>query len=677
MAAPYQPFDMSPANQAVVSGLVPIFGFTHRDPDNDGVMGGNIKVVRASDGIIMWHPYVTATSTEQATKRISRNYEGAALVPGVSYYWEARTRDVTGLYGPYSAFATFFTVTSQGTMAVTGPATKTEVTTGNTFTATWTHASGLAMTTARARLAIGGSVVWEGAAAGFTPAAGNVAAGGTLTFTQALAGMPTLSTGQTYQVAVQGQDTGGAWSPYSPYRDLRTNAPPDTPAALSPNTTQPSSTRPLLIFTAQDPDVTAGFPEADLTASVRLKDSAGTVRFTRAATLVSSAAGTWQYQITATDEPALAAGASVSRLWDAQVNDGTTTGAFSAQAAYVYAQGPVVTITAPGGSLTTATGPITWTVVGTQVSRTVKIWSGSSAVGTPVHTNTATTGSLSYTIPVGVIFNGQTYTVAVEVTDNLGIAGSSLTVTTTASFPVPPAVAGSSAALVAAAGEPDPSRVVVSWQASTQPPDVFVAYRVTRRFAADPTTAAVLLAELVNPSQASLTDEHPPVGGDLMYAISQVTRDANGFELLGAVTEMFIDALDLNATVLVNVVDPTIRVALRFAESVEVTPEKGRLELDTWAGGPALILPTGSRRKVSSVTANVINDLARPDLMTAEATMTMVRALDASDSPVSVRDGRRPRWFAVVDATESDQRIGASDVSLTLTEVSVQERGVL
>ncbi|MEJ7763612.1 MAG: hypothetical protein WKF80_12535, partial [Thermomicrobiales bacterium] len=506
---------------------------------------------------------------------------------------------------------------------------------------------------------------------------GNVANGGTLTFTQALAGMPTLSTGQTYQVAVMGQDTGGAWSPYSPYRTLRTNAPPNTPAALSPNTTQPSSTRPLLTFTAQDPDVTAGFPEADLTASVRLKDSAGTVRFTRAATLVDAAAGTWQYQVTATDEPALAAGASVSRLWDAQLNDGTTTGAWSAQAAYVYASGPVVTITAPGASLTTATGPITWTVVGTQISRTIKIWAGSSATGTPLHTNTATTGSLSYTIPVGLIFNGQTYTVAVEVTDNLGIVGSSPTLTTTATFTVPPAVAGASAALVAAAGEPDPSRVLVSWQASTEPPDVFVAYRVTRRFETEPTTAAVLLAELVNPSQASLADEHPPTGGDLIYAISQVTRDANGFELLGAVTEMYIEALDLNATVLVNVVDPTIRVALRFAESVEVVPEKGRLELDTWAGGPALILPTGSRRKVYSATFNVINDLARPDLMTAEATMAMVRALDASDSPVSVRDGRRPRWFAVVDATESDRRIGASDVSLTLTEVSVQERGVL
>ncbi|MDQ3539195.1 MAG: hypothetical protein M3440_00775, partial [Chloroflexota bacterium] len=444
-------------------------------------------------------------------------------------------------------------------------------------------------------------------------------------------------------------------------------------AALSPNTTQASTTRPLLTFTAQDPDVIAGYSESNRSTTVRLKDSAGTVRFTRAATLVSSAAGTWQYQVTATDEPALAAGASVSRLWDAQLNDGTTTGAFSAQAAYVYAAGPAVTITAPGASLTTATGPITWTVAGTQASRTVKIWAGSGATGTPLHTNTATTGSLSYTIPVGVIVNGQTYTISVEVVDNVSITGSSPTVTTTASFTVPPAVSGASANLVAAAGEPDPSRALVSWQASTEPPDVFVAYRVTRRFATEPTTAAVTLADLVNPSQVSLTDEHPPTGGDLIYAISQVTRDANGSELLGAVTEMYVAALDINATVLVNVVDPTIRVALRFAESVEVTPEKGRLELETWAGGPALILPTGSRRKVSSGTFNVINDLSRPDLMTAEATMTMVRALDASDSPVSVRDGRRPRWFAVVDATESDGRIGASDVSLVLTEVSITE----
>lgn len=673
--APTVPTSLVPASGATVSGLIPTFSFAHNDANSDvgdKMLGASLSVERVSDGVVMWAPYLTASSAEQASGTQSRTYAGTTLVPGVSYRWKVRTRDLHGIYGPYSATQAF-TVTGNGTMVMTGPATKTEVNTGNTFTATWTHASGLAMTKARARLSIGGSVVWEGAAAGFTPAAGNVAAGGTLTFTQALAGMPTLTAGVTYQVAVMGQDTNGVWSPYSPYRDLRTNAPPSTPAALSPNTTQASTTRPLLTFAAQDPDVTAGYPETDLTATVYLYTDAQVQRFSRQATLIDSTAGKWSYQITATDEPALSAGQSVSRLWRAVVNDGTASSSFSAYGAYAYASGPAVTITAPGASLTTATGPITWTVGGTQASRTVKIWAGSSATGTPLHTNTATTGSLSYTIPVGVIYNGQTYTIAVEVVDSVGLTGSSPTVTTVASFPVPPAVEGGNASLVAATGEPDPSRVLVSWQASTEPPDVFVAYRVTRRFGLEPTTAAVTLASLVNPSQDNVVDEHPPTGGDLIYTIAQVTRDANGNELLGAVTEMYITALDLNATILVNVVDPTIRVAMQFAETVEVTPEKGRLELDTWAGGPALIIPTGSRRKVYAGTFNVINDLSRPDLMTAEATMVMIRALDASDSPVSVRDGRRPRWFAVVDAIESDQRIGASDVSLTLTETGLIE----
>ena len=680
-AAPVVPYGLSPAANAVVTTPTPTFTFSHSDPNTDvgdKMLGASLLVERASNGDVMWAPYLTATSAEQESGTMSVVYGGLALVTGTQYRWSVRTRDLAGLYGPYSAWQTFtFTAAGQMTMSEATPPAKVEVLSGLSFAATWSHTQSLAMTTARARLAIGGSIVWEGAAAGFVPTGGNVAAGGTLTFTQTEAGMPTLSAGQTYQVAVMGKDTNGNWSSYSPYRDLRTNAPPNTPAALSPDTTQPSTTRPLLTFTGQDPDVTAGYPEADLTASVRLKDSAGVVRFTRTATLVSSAAGTWQYQITATDEPALAAGASVSRLWDTQVNDGTAVGALSAQAAYVYAAGPTVTITAPGATLAKATGPITWTIVGTQASRTVKIWAGGSATGTPLHTHTATTGSLSYTIPVGLIFNGRTYTVAVEVVDNISLTGSSPTVTTTATFPVPPAVMGASAALLAAVGEPDPSRVALSWQASTEPPDVFVSYRVTRRLSTEESTAAVLLAELVSPSQASLADEHPPNGSGLVYAISQVTRDANGFELLGAVTEMIVEALNLDALYLVNVVDPTIRVALRFPESFDVAPEKGRIELDTWAGGPALMLPTGSVRRVSSVTANVIDDMSRPDLMTAAATMTMVRALNASDSPVSVRDGRRSRWFAMADASESDRRIGASDVSLTLTEVILKEGVVI
>lgn len=676
-AAPSAATGLLPAAGATVTSLTPAFSFDFNDPNEDvgdTISAATVYVERVSDGQQMWQGNQEATPAEQVAGRMTMTYAGTPLVRGVQYRWRVATFDHFGANS--STLFQTFTVALAGQISLdtTTPPAKIDPTTGNTFTARWQHVDNLGLSKVRAKLFVGGKLAWAGAAAGFTPTGAPIAAsadpGTAFTFTQTQAGMPTLTRGVTYSLTVEGQDTNGVWSPAGG-RLLRINAPPDRPANLQPNTAEATSSRPKLVFFASDPDIRAGYAET-LTGTVTLKTSAGATRFTRAATLVDAETGRWEYQLTATDEPDLATGTSVSRLWSAQVNDGSFNGYSSENAVYVFAEGPDVTITSPaadGDVVTVATPVFAWDVVGAQQSRQVQLYDES---GTVIRSVSGASTIKTLQPGIGWLYNQTTYGVAVLVDDGT-VTGISPIRWFTTNFPGPPALA-LFANPTAGLGEPIATIVDLVWDASQQPPTDFVGYRITRRIAGSPIATATLLAAIDNVGQLGLTDPHPPLNTDLIYALQQVTRDVNGDLLLGDMAEQIVrlNAHEFSA-VIVSMTDPTLRAFLTWRTKRPRQRRKSeQITFQPWSGGDPVVFDLGGRELEVSATFALVDDSTAISSRPPQDILADLEAIWEGGHPVSYRDPRR-RVFGVMELDDEDQYRDDSDVDIDIRRTAVVE----
>lgn len=104
-ALPNAPVLISPANGAIVATAAPSLVFDHSDPNGDPVVSYDLQVDdNTAFTTPIWSP--GGQSTGIVGTRITLVYNGPSLTRGTTYYWRARTRDVTGV-GPYSGYRSF------------------------------------------------------------------------------------------------------------------------------------------------------------------------------------------------------------------------------------------------------------------------------------------------------------------------------------------------------------------------------------------------------------------------------------------------------------------------------------------------------------------------------------------------------------------------------------------
>jgi hypothetical protein len=602
--APDVPSDFSPTDGASVTDTTPTYAADFTDA-NQSLPGGvtslekllnyqiqvrSVTAENATSGTVVWDSgTVAASGTEQTNSRFSKDHGGSALSLGTRYQWRARVQDIFGTWSSWShadaAAWSDFNVASGGIVTLDGTPTGKITDTTPDFQARYHHVSGTAADRAQIRLYTGSNLLSTSPSLtdpqGFAKAVASSALPGTLfTITAAESGFGTLASGVNYGYSVRARTAAGAWSDWSAIRTFNTNARPTTPTNLLAGN-KPSggvvSSLPLITLQTTDADGDA------LTVSLRIKNSGGTVLFTRTmtydATLYSGAGG-YKYQTTGTDFATFA-----TYKYDASATDGDLTSAQSSESTVVYAQGPAVTVTSPTEAevITTDTPTFTWTTTDQQKKR---IYVYQADDDTLIHDSTELTNvTSSYTMPADILVNNTDYYVVVQVTNSAPLTGTSAARNFTLTYVSPDTVVGFFATADYADFDQQPSVIRLTWDPVTTDASAFEGYVLYRRNAGQAFADAIVINTFSNREQSTWTDTTPQSGIEQVYSIVQKVRESSidvltsepaespaTVNLLGSVVSDVRDGLQLRA-VFDSVQERTETVVREYTE------------LPTWEGG--------------------------------------------------------------------------------------------
>jgi hypothetical protein len=654
------------APSGLITTATPTFTGTFTDADTtygDKLSRVRIQVTRVSDGVLMWDSgTLTATVSEASAAAFTRAYGGSTLVAGVPYQWRCQVADDFTTWSAWTSY-TAFTVNGGGMIvSATSPTGKQSTQQPSPFAATWDHASSLVMTHVQVRIKQGATIMLTGA-----EVAKAVADNGAVstTWTEQF-GTSSLGWGTSYTWEMRGKDSGGLWGNWSTGVAFSTNNPPDVPYSLAPSQSQPSSSRPLLTAKSTDADGDS------VTVKARIKDNSGAVLFTR--TMTDLGSGNYSYQTTSTDLATFA-----TYKWDAYSFDGSlysgaqtleANATKSTEAAFIYADGPVVTITSPSTTVATASPTVTWTVTDQQKYQVVVTQASEDLfipIGTVIYDSGLITSTTpSHTIPMGYIFNNNSYDLVVTVTNSAPLTGSSSVLTFTVDYPTPDSITNFTASPEYQQFDMTPSAIRLTWDVSTHPD--FFQYYIVRDDGLGTETSQMPLARITSATQTVFVDHHVESGIDYDYAIQQgvqIGLDAVGSDLVHAQARV-----DLQHVVLSDVTDGNNRAGLHF--------DSGRgfehiddlvLELPWGQRAPTAIYGTAQYTKFSGTFTIPTDDTA-----TAREYITALRNLWNSRATICYRDERGRKFFGKISGfSESDKRVQSYEVDLEFTEIGYLE----
>lgn len=645
--APSKPSALSPSGSIADGDLTPQMQSTFDDAEEllpggiawDYVTSVRIQVQTSNGASTKWDHTYTANSTERANDRTNITYAGQALTAGTTYRWRILHTDRAGAQ-TWSDWVTF-NINPGGTVATpTAPTGKQTTLTPSGATAKWTHAGGLSMNAAIARLYNDSGQLMDTSGT-ITKSATN---GGTFTLTWAEMGFPSLVQGEGYSVEIKGRDTGSVWSPYSGKKSFTVNATPLTPSGLSPSGTVTSL--PKLSGKTSDPDNTT----STLTMTVEITRANDTV-VTRTVPYVSGT--TFSYQTTTTDLPA-----PQTFSYRMKASDGSFTSAWSSPVTVIYGTGPAVTITSPADNavLTTSTPTITWTAAG-QVQRIVVV--SDLEDGSVVHSSGyGTTTSQTYTIPAGILRNDKSYEVVVGVTNAVPLQGVASPLTFSLSFVPPDPITGFVAYPIQVGSDLIPSAIEMDWDMSIYPQSQFAGYDIFRRAlsgAYEPgEEQLVWLRRITSPLQTTFVDYHARSGVAWEYIATQsIIQDADVIQSEDVTVQ---SQIELDDVLLVSALDPTVyRMNLRY------TPGGGGMSHELKREQRQAV-PVGSRvgRTVRSAyrawedggTFMVVTDSQK----TADERIKEIRDAVEFGRTFSFRDHKnRRRWVTIASYREMDR----------------------
>lgn len=640
------------------STLTPTFTANFVDDNTD--VGDSLNQyqieVRASSttGVLKWSSgSIDATSGEQSSGAVSKVYGGATLVAGTTYYWKIRVSDQFNTWSNWSAWQSF-TVNAGGTVSTpTAPTGIQQTVTPGPFTATWSHGSALSTSNVEITLynaATGGTVL-----RGPKQVAKVVANGGTISLTWADTAFANLSPGVTYYTTIRAQDSGGLWSPPSARTAFSINAYPTVPALQSPADNAAIAFRPKLIAISTDADdtVATGFA-----VSVRIKNSAGTVLFTRAMTLNTGVTpNQWEYQTTSTD-----LASTGTYKWDAVATDGTFTTAYSAERTFIYGTGPVVTITAPtdGSTVTTNTPTITWTTTG-QVKKQIII-TNTLTGATVLDTGILTDAVASYTVPTGYLFNNTQYTFTVSITNSTPLTGSSLPTSFTVTYPAPATIAN-----FIASPNVGGASALLTWEAPNDPPELFSEYTLTAKDLSTGVTDRI--ARLPSVAQTAFEYAFPKANTTYEFGISK-TVYTGSLEKITSVPATSQVQVPFRFPCFTSVLDGGDSfVSLQLLTDFSADDNDDTEYVQTWADAEPTAVVGPSQYQTISATFRLITD----QYGSARDKYTALKALRDRRTLVCYRDDRSYKVFGYMTLRLQYAELDRLVIDVELTQVNYKE----
>lgn len=678
--APDTPSNASPADGATTTDTTPTYAGDFRD-DNETLPNGlssdylnayqiqvrSVSAENATTGTVVWDSgTLGASSTEQTNRRFSKD-QPTALTPGQRYQWRSRVQDRFGAWSGYTAWLDFLVA---GTAVVTLDGNPTGRTTDTTpdFDGKYHNVVGTASSDVQVRLYIGSSLIATSPEIAKVVAS-SASPGTAFTITAAESAFGTLASGVAYGYQMRAK-SGGVWSDWTATRTFTTNGAPTTPTNLRPVSGSASSSYPLLTVQTSDPDGDA------LTVSVRIKDNLGALIQTRSmtydATLYAGAGG-YKYQTVAGDMASYA-----TYLWDAVATDGDLTSAYSAQATFVYAQGPTVTVASPteGEVVTTDTPAITWTTTDQQKKQIIVYRADTDAV---VHDSGLLVDTTSnYDLPPNLLQNTTDYYLTVEVTDSNPLVGTSAARNFRLEYTPPDPISNFLASPNLAATDLTPSVARLTWDPVSTDASEFLVYRIWRRASGADFANADWMTDLSSLDQSEWTDTNAPPAVDLIYSISQIVQES-ALDILTSTPADATVRIDLSGPVISDVRDGlTLRLAFESVEDRTETLVKDQTEINTWDGGAPYLFEGPTDYREIALTAR----LRANDAATVDQQLAQLRALAGVRSDGSVlmacyRDERGRKFFGRVrDVEITDRRLLRADVDFRLTELTYSDVAV-
>lgn len=649
--APNAPSSLSPSGP--INETAPTFGAIFVDANSDRGDELNqfrIQVRRVSDGATFWDTTPTATVGEKAADAISRAYGGTTLVRGTAYEWRCQMSDFFGTWSAWSAW-TAFTPVNLGFVTVDGdPVGKIETGMPD-FNGKWTHQASEDMTHVQVRIlnGAGNTILQTGAEYNIADVASAASPGTPFTLPWANSGLSTLAWGTAYQYQIRGRDQSGLWSDWSAKRSLATNAAPSVPSSLSPSNSTILTDYPMLVCYASDADDTTG---TGLTVFARIKTSGGSVLDT-VELAYNGGAGWWEYQTDASDLATFA-----TYKWDAYSYDGTlysgektSSGAAikSAEATFIFAEGPSVTVTAPidGGTITTSNLLVTWTTTDQQKYRVV-LYADSSA--TIVYdSGLVNSGSGSHTIPSGYLRNDTMYDLIVWVEDDTPLEGQSEIIDITVDYVEPDQIANFVAQPVKITTDIWESAVQLTWDQTEYGTGVWQEYTLSR---SAPGGLTVILARLTSPSSTFFIDYLPASGVEHTYAITQTIL--TGLDELTSVPVEATASIALGGVVLCSTASPgMIRTILRYTSDRDHNRKIDEAVYVPLSGDDPTTVRSPSRIRQQDFTAQLFSDAGAA----AAVRRDELEAVDTSAHTLCYRDNHGRKIFCVLSECKLTDKV--------------------
>ncbi len=673
--APNTPTSLSPSGS--VNDTAPTFAATFSDDNadrGDQLNQYRIQVRRVSDGVTFWDTTVTASSADKAASAINQAYYGTTLVRGTAYEWRTQMSDYFGAWSAWSGWEEFTPANLGFVTLDSDPTSKIEDNTPD-FKGRWTHQSSTSMTKTQVRLlnASGSTVLQTGDEYDISDVASAASPGTLFTVAWANTGFDTLAWGTNYRYQIRGYD-GTQWSDWSASRTFNTNAAPSVPSGLTPSGGAILTDYPLLSCLATDADDTTG---TGFAVSARIKNSSGTVLFTRAMTL-SGTTGRWEYQTDGTDLASFA-----TYRWDAYSYDGTlysgeatssATATKSSEVTFVYAEGPTVTVTSPAASatITTASLLVEWTT-SDQAKKRVYLYDSTGA--TEIYDSgeiVSATGS--HTIPSGYYHNDTSYQLVVWVEDTTPLTGQSNAVLFDVDYTEPDAVTNFAAIAVGIGNDPNgwTTAIRLTWDATDYGTDVWQRYEIVRSAASGVDTAEILWQSLTSPTQITVTDYTPANGIEYTYTIRQITK--SGLDELESVAVSATATASFGGVVLCDVSNPDgLRSALRYTAE---RPHKHDIEETVYqplSGTRASTVRSKTYNWESDYKAQLWTDA----WSTAAAKRAELKTLDAALGTLCYRNELGDKYFCTMPRCDISDELGGYFEARIQNREELFEEGVL
>jgi hypothetical protein len=656
-------------------------------PRGDGIGAYEVQLRQVGSPTFLVNDHVV-TASAPLGDTIAYQYAGPDLVGGLSYEWAMRAQDMAGEWSDWSPFRAF-SITNVGFVDVTSGASPTGKIDGDTalidWTARWWHTSALPGTAVQVQIVnASGGIVKLGPQIAKAIAGTDDPPGTLFTVGHAEAGIGSISPGQAlfWQISVRASNN--VWSAFSTPVPFRTNAVPTTPSHVSPPDGFTSANYQRLVATSVDADAD-DVPLTDVVWAFEIFDVRDSVTRVAFATAYDPILGRASYQTDPTTVPH-----EGRYLWRVQGRD-LSSGAFglsawSAQQAFTFGAGPVVTIDNPGVDEVQLTDAprIDWHTDDDQTAYQVLVYGvlangtrGAQVYGTLKKPSTDT----FWDLPSGTLQNNTTYELQVNSWDDGDLLGSAIR-RFSVQFGTVQGLADVTMTQIALQGDVEASTPSIVWTGTRYPTTpngtaYFLSYKVSRwEIAKGRAASEVVLAQITNPLQLSLRDYHAPPNVGLSYAVSQRVQLATG--PTPSAETLLTTLVSLQTPTVVSTVDPEGKrfPVMYLGKDWAFGGRRRSGSYTTWgADGVPSVAEAPGMQRLRSCTFTIMGDRNGGPMSLAARRAAIVGLIRAA-GPLCVRDEAEQIFMRVADWSGRRGNIGQIQISLQLEEIAYRE-GIL